>query len=91
MIVPFPTTSGKGQDVVVRFAFEQDIAPEAQRMLAGMLARFAQSVRGVEATSFVLDAHAGEWVASMKFRDRVGPQIEVGMPFGAKTAQGGEL
>ena len=90
MIIPFPTAAGKGQEVVFRFAFDETISTEAQQMLAGMLARFAQSVQGVEATSFVLDAQAGEWVASMTLRDRIGPRAIAAPSQRAKLALGDE-
>lgn len=88
-ILPFPRSRRSGRrHEVVRFAFDDDINPEAQRTLAGFLRHFARSLHGVELGSLSFDTAAGEWVARITLDGTRAPRVE---PDGPSAAIEGRL
>ncbi|MEG3089086.1 dihydroneopterin aldolase [Sphingomonas sp. PB4P5] len=75
-ILPFRTVLATDSLGTFRFAFQPGINPAAQRVLAGMVDQFVQTLRGVEASSVALDSGSGEWTAELTLDRRTAPRFD---------------
>ncbi|MBN8816262.1 MAG: dihydroneopterin aldolase [Sphingomonas sp.] len=73
-VVPFPRAARGGLQQL-RFRFEPDINPDAQRKLSWLLNELAGSIYGVDLSALTYDPGAAEWTASVTLGDRRAPRL----------------
>lgn len=73
-VLPF-ARKPRGGDRALRFRFEPDINPEAQRKLTWLIRQLAESIHGVDLGSLTYDAGSAEWTAHLTLGERRAPHL----------------